>query len=92
MRFVPPEITQVPIPSEVIVTIPDYHMTLGTRLYNVSGELGYFEDNFFERYIPRSDLEYILSVAAWIQYEFVNRDVYLVDGAFNQVVLKNPNG
>ena len=92
VRFKLPEITQIPIPSEISVTIPDHQITLGTRLYNVSGDLGNFEDSFFDKYIPRTDLEYILSVAAWIQYEFVNRDVYLINGTFNQVVLKNPNG
>ena len=51
VRFVPPEITQIPIPSEITVTIPDYQMILGTRLYNVSGEYRLFEDSFFERYI-----------------------------------------
>lgn len=92
VRFVPPNITRVPIPPEIAVTIPDQKINLGTRLYGISDDFNYFEERYFDQYIPRADLEYILSVTAWIQYEFVNRDVYLIDGAFNQVVLKNPNG
>jgi hypothetical protein len=92
VRFKPPEISKVPIPSEIAVSIPDHHITFGTRLYQLSGDLGFFKDGFFDKYIPREDLEYIMSVAAWMQYEFVNKDVHLIDGVFNQVVLKNPNG
>jgi len=90
VRFLPVEIIPVYIPPEITVSIPDHHITFGTRLYNVSDNFTYFSDADFT-HLSREDLEYILSVAAWIQYEFVNRNVFLVDGAFNQVVIKNPD-
>jgi hypothetical protein len=90
VRFLPGEIIPVFIPPEITVSIPDHPITLGTRLYDVSGNLTYFSDEDFT-HMSREDLEYVLSVAAWIQYEFVNRNVYLVEGAFNQVVIKNPD-
>jgi hypothetical protein len=90
VRFLPGEIIPVFIPPEITVSIPDHPITLGTRLYDVSGNFIYFSDEDFT-HTSREDLEYVLSVAAWIQYEFVNRNVYLVEGAFNQVVIKNPD-
>jgi hypothetical protein len=37
----------------------------------------------------RATVEYVLSVAAWIQCEFTNGDVYAPDGNFQQVVLRD---
>jgi hypothetical protein len=90
VRFLPLEIVPVNIPPEITVSIPDHPVTLGTRLYNVSDNFTYFSDDDFT-HLSREHLEYVLSVAAWIQYEFVNRNIHLVDGAFNQMVVKNPD-
>jgi hypothetical protein len=89
VRFDPSDIMPVAIPQEIMVSIPDHPVSLGTRLYGVSDDFTYFSDDDFT-HLSREDLEYVLSVAAWIQYEFVNRNVYLVDGAFKQVVIRNP--
>ncbi|MRS05239.1 hypothetical protein EG832_18795, partial [bacterium] len=52
--------------------------------------LTYFDDSFFE-VLSRSDSEYVLSVASKIQMDFVNHDVFMIDGGFNQVVLRDPD-
>ena len=94
IRFVAPEVIQKPLPSNIAVSIPNSMVTLESRMplkeemYAFPNSLTYFEDEFFP-VSPRKTIEYILSVAASIQMEFVNNDVYKVNGGFNQVLLRD---
>jgi len=88
VRFVAPDINPISLPPEVEVTVPDAMVTLATRLYDVPEGLTWFDDSFFD-IIPRSTIEYVLSVASHIQKDFVNDNVYLIDGGFEQVVLRD---
>lgn len=89
VRFVPPKITPVALPPGMAVTIPDHDVTLSSRMYSVPESLTCFDDSVFS-FVPRSTVEYILTVASWIQYDFANGDVFLTDGRFEQVVLRDP--
>ncbi|MEZ0396883.1 MAG: hypothetical protein ABWK53_10715 [Anaerolineales bacterium] len=86
--FVPVSMTYTPLPDIVHVSIPNTFTTLGTRLYPVGNYL-YFDDTYFT-YVSRQDIEYLLWIAASIQFDLVNQDVFLVDGNFQQVVLRDP--
>jgi len=78
-----PAITEVTIPETMIPleTVPGFGLPAG---------LTFFDDSFFTIY-NRSVIEYILSVCADIEFDFVNGDVFLTNDGFNQVLLRNPN-
>lgn len=86
--FVQPAIRYVSLPDVVKVTIPDHNVILNTRLYPI-GNLAYFDDSYFEK-MSRQNIEYLLSLSASIQYELVKQNVFLVDGNFQQIVLRDP--
>ena len=90
IRFVSPAITTTSLSPDIAVSIPDSNITLISRMpgYGTSG-LTYFDNSFFY-IIPRSTTEYILTVAASIQKDLVNDDVYLINGGFKQVLLRDP--
>ncbi len=89
--FHPTEIKPISIPSMITVSIPSHQIQLlPGRLDYAPDDLTFFGDEYFSL-MKRSDLEYILSIAAWIQFECVNRNVILIDGAFNQVLLRKPD-
>lgn len=93
VRFVAPKIIQKSLPSEIAVTIPDSMVTLESRMpkeemYEFSENLTYFTDDFFP-VIPRETIEYILSVAASIQMELVNNNVYQIEAGFRQIMLRD---
>jgi len=88
VRFNTPQINSIDLPEDIAVSIPSQMPTLTTRLYSLNSNLTTFDDTDFD-VIPRSTIEYILSVAADIQMDLVNRDVYLIDGGFNQVMLQD---
>jgi hypothetical protein len=89
--FVSPMVTPVALPDDIKVTIPNTAVSLATRMpYIPPSSLTVFNDSCFT-IVPRSTAEYVLSVAASIQKNFVNDNVYMVDGGFNQVVLSDPN-
>ena len=89
--FVEPEISPVSLPSEAAVTIPDTQTDLGTRMpYSLNPNLTFMQDGCFG-VIPRETLEYLMTVSATVQLDFVDWDVYLPDGAFRQVVLQDPD-
>jgi hypothetical protein len=88
VRFVPPSITPIALSPIVAVHVPDTAITLGTRLYSPPTHLVGFADSFF-RAIPRSTLEYILSVAAAEEREFVNDNMYLFDSKFEEFMLRD---
>jgi hypothetical protein len=90
VRFVSPAVTPLPLPPDLAVTIPDHMLTLGTRMYPPPTNLTYFDDSFFPL-TSRATVEYILSAVAYIQDDLSNSDEYLIDGAFQQVVLRDPS-
>ena len=89
-RFVPPKIEPVPVPSRIAVTIPGRNITLASSMpgYTIPSNLKHFDDTFFP-VISRAVIEYLLSVAAWIQSDLVNGDIVLQSGNFKQVVLRD---
>lgn len=87
--FAPPVTHPVPCPDALRVTIPNHNVDLSTRLYSPPPGLGFFADICFTA-VPRSMIEYVLTLAAMIQMDFANQDVFLPDGRFNQIVLRDP--
>jgi hypothetical protein len=87
IRFSPPVITPVTLPPAITVRIPSTGVTLATRLYSPPS-LAAFGDSWFTS-ISRSTLEYILSVASFIQKDFTNDDVFLFNSNFEQVMLRD---
>ena len=88
VQFQAPSVEAIALPTLLEVTIPDHTIHLATHALAAPKELSYFSDSFFP-ITSRSTLEYVLSVAAWIQYEFSNQDVALPDGTFRQVILRD---
>jgi hypothetical protein len=87
-RFVAPVIAPVPVTDSLRVTIPAAPVVLGTHAYPPPS-LDAFDDGQLG-IVPRADVEYVLSIAAMLQYELTNQDVYMFDGAFRQLVLEDP--
>ena len=92
VRFVPPVISPVPLPAQLAVTVPTNDVTLVSRMpgYGFSPTLTHFDDSFFSTNLPRAVVEYVLSVAATVQNDLANSNVFLVDGGFSQRVLRDP--
>jgi len=78
-----------PLPENLLVTIPDHPTGLGTRLYRPPDDLASFDETFF-KHASRSTVESLLTVAASIQYDLANHDVFMPDGTFRQIVLRSP--
>ncbi len=93
VRFAPPAITPVPLPEELLVTIPAKPVTLVSRMpgYGFSSSLTYFDDSFFTTSLPRETVEYLLTIAATVQRELINSNVFLIGGGFRQDVLRDSN-
>ncbi|MEK9135998.1 MAG: hypothetical protein AAB393_02645, partial [Bacteroidota bacterium] len=89
VRFVPPVISPILLSPVIAVHVPDTNVTFGTRLFNPPTGLVPFADTSF-RAIPRSTLEYVLSVAATEQSDFVNENMYLFNAKFEQYMLRDP--
>ncbi|MBE3096542.1 MAG: PEP-CTERM sorting domain-containing protein [Planctomycetes bacterium] len=89
-RFVAPAIAPIAIPSDVAVTIPASDVTLASRMpgYVPPATLTHFDDAHFG-VVPRSTVEYVLSVGASIQRDLANQNVAPVNGGFQQVVLRD---
>ena len=87
--FVPPTIMPVSLSEDIAVSVPDSNITMKSRIYSPPSTLTYFDESYFT-IIPRSTVEYILTVGASIQIDFVNNDVYLASGDFKQVLLRYP--
>ena len=93
VRFAAPQVKHVAIDDKITVTIPNSKIELGSRLppegmYKLSESLSYFTDDFF-LVIPRKTIEYILSVVAHVQMNFVNNNVYMTGDTFRQVLLRD---
>ena len=92
VRFTPPVISPVALPAQLGVTIPTNDVALVSRMpgYGFSPSLTHFDDSFFSTNLPRATVEYVLSVAATVQNDLANSNVFLVDGGFGQRVLRDP--
>jgi hypothetical protein len=92
-RFVAPVITRTSYPAAVEVTIPSQVPGLTSRQagYVPPSNLVGFDDSYFSTATARSDVAYILSQAAAIEYAIVEGDVESVQGGFSQVVLRDPS-
>ena len=88
VRFVTPDLHPIAVPREVVVAIPTNLVPFGSRVYAAPTGLSAFGDASLAS-VSRATVEYMLSIAAWIQCEFVNADVYAPDGVFQQVVLRD---
>lgn len=90
VRFVGPAIAPVPLPSDIAVLIPNSPVNLMSRMEGYSvPSLTYFGNSFFA-ITSRANVEYVLTAAASIQKDCTSDNVYLVDGSFRQVVLRDP--
>ena len=92
IRFVPPDVDPVPLPDGTTVSVPDTLVELTSRMpgYGIPSGLVPFGDEFFPT-IPRTLVEYVLWIAATMQRDMVNGDVFLVEGGFRQFVLRDPS-
>jgi hypothetical protein len=90
IRFVPPSISPITLSDTISVYIPDHPISLGSRPFPGYGppSLASFNNSFFTA-IPRASLEYILSVSADIQMDFVNHNTYLFENKFEQYMLRD---
>ena len=93
VRFAPPALTPVALPAELLVTIPTNDVSLVSRMpgYGFSPSLTHFDDSFFTTNLTRDAVEYLLTVAATVQCDFVNSNMFLVNGGFQQSVLRETN-
>ena len=91
IRFVSPDIKPISLPPDISIIIPKYKVVLKSRIlkYGIPNNLTYFDDSYF-KITPRKIIEYVLTVAAYIQKDFINDDVYLVNNSFKQCVLRDP--
>jgi hypothetical protein len=90
LRFVPPSVNPITLSPDIAVTIPNKNVTLVSRQqeYGFSSTLSYFGDSFFIT-LSRAVLEYVASVAAGIENDFVNNNVFVLHGQFQQVMLRD---
>lgn len=88
VRFVSPSISPIELSPNIGVHIPDHMISLGAHYYGPPNWLTYFDDTFFST-VPRSTIEYVLSVAATVEMDFVNDNVYLFNGMFEQYMFRD---
>ena len=90
VRFAGSSLNKISLPESKRVIIPNSMVSLSSRMpgYGIPQNLTFFDDSFFPL-LNRSDVEYVLTVAATIETEFANENVFLVDSNFNQVVLRD---
>jgi hypothetical protein len=90
VMFAPPEINPLSLPDEVLVAIPDSTVALDSHWppYTPPEGLTGFASSFFDL-IPRSTIEYVLSLSSYVQMDFVNDNVYRIDGEFPQVIQRD---
>ncbi|MBN1574945.1 MAG: T9SS type A sorting domain-containing protein [Chitinispirillaceae bacterium] len=90
IRFAPSSIDPITLSPDFPVTIPGSKVDLTSRQqgYGFTNSLSCFDDSFFA-VIPRATLQYVLSIIAAIEMDFANEDVFLIDGKFSQVMLRD---
>jgi hypothetical protein len=79
------------LPETVRVFIDGAPLVLESRPFPgyPAPELTFFDDSFFT-IVPRGAVEYVLHLAAALQYYVTGEDVLQVSGAFQQHVLRDP--
>ena len=89
--FVPVQVEPRPLPTSLSVAIPDYPVTLVSRTPDHQPPSNWepFDNGFFTG-IPRATAEYVLTAGATVEADLVNGDFILIDGAFQQVILRDP--
>jgi hypothetical protein len=87
VKFVKYIINPISIDANLKVIIPSQKINFGTHLYTPPN-LSTFNDSFFIEF-SRSDVEYILSICALIDYDFVNSNVFLYNNKFEQYMLRD---
>lgn len=88
--FVQPRLQPIALPQNLRVSIPVKSLPKHSKLYSSQPDLRPFADAYFTK-TPRETIEYILSVAATIQFDLVNQNLEQPDGHFRQVVLHSPS-
>jgi hypothetical protein len=89
--FVKPRIRAIRLPDTAAVTIPSKNIDLGSHMPGyVAPHLAAMEDACF-RQVSRETIEYVLTVGAVIQLDFVENNVFRPDGMFHQMILKDPS-
>jgi hypothetical protein len=90
LRFVSPSINPIVLSPDIAVTVPKTSVTLLSRQpgYGFSSTLNYFNDSFFTT-LPRAVLEYVASVASSIELDFANNNTFLINGQFQQLMLRD---
>jgi hypothetical protein len=92
VRFTPIAFDPIPLPEGLQVSIPDTQQIITSRLFRVPDSLTFFDDGFFSgESVSRMAMEYVFSLAAYLQYDFTNGNVYSRGGGFRQVVLRDPD-
>ena len=86
--FTAPTVTPTELDQALAVSIARAATSLDTRLYPPPSLL-YFDASHFGT-VPQSTIEYVMSAAANLQYDFVNENVFEPGGKFNQLVLMDP--
>lgn len=87
--FQQPAFVPVALDPALSVRMPSVAPPLRTRLYPVPPGLVGLTDTELG-IVSRSQAEYLLSVAAQLQYGYANRNVADVDGGFQQAILRDP--
>jgi hypothetical protein len=89
--FVKPQIRAIRLPDTAAVTIPSEKIDLGSHMPGyVAPHLAALEEACF-RQVSRETIEYVLTVGAVIQLDFVGSNVFRPDGSFRQMILKDPS-
>lgn len=90
IRFTDIQIEPVPLNESLSVYIPDTAIYLTSRMpgYGIPEDLQGFADDEFALW-QRDDIQYMLSLAADLQFYYANEDVFLIDNAFHQFMLKD---
>lgn len=88
-QFVSPARPPLPEGVRVVVASEKTNLRPVRAPYNVSSNLTFFNDDFFQA-CSRETVEYVLTQAAAIQLDFANNDVCQVGDRFEQVLLRDP--
>ncbi|MDP8211631.1 MAG: hypothetical protein P9M05_12545 [Candidatus Stygibacter australis] len=90
LRFTAIQINPVPLNEDLLVYIPETSILLSSRMpgYGIPQGLEGFSDDEFSLW-QRDDIEYMLSLAASLQYYYANNNIFLINDAFHQFMLKD---
>ncbi|WP_460907020.1 serine hydrolase [Spirosoma areae] len=86
--FVKPVIKPIALDPKLKVSIPSQPLSISSSNGYGVPALKPFADNFFSE-LSRSDFEYLFHLGATIEYDFVNENVLLSNGKFEQYALRD---